>query len=458
LAPGDDIEDRFASAVKAAVDASDAISQAPEAITEPAHKSGHSRVRVWGIALLCAASVTAVAIVVAAVLQERHSRLARLAAVMARATDEARQAVDDVKQAIWAGDTPGNPRVTAPTPESATAAPSPSIMAGSESPTPAISASAAVAPSAAAAMSESTAAAFGVPSAAASSATTLASNSEAHGTPASTPGAAGELQRPLTTPAPPSRNSPVSRQMRRPTGPSKQPSTSPKTGHRAMTAAAARASGLESGLPEQSAKAQATSSRDASINSSAIGEAERKAPPNSPSPRSRASLATRPQGRTSIDESGVTGKSVFESRLPAGTALAPETPTAEAAVRAPAASPAEARSVLVASADHSVYWALEDSGAIFRSIDQKTWQKQDSGVRSDLLGGHAPSNAVCWAVGRNGTILLTTDGTRWQRVPSPTTADLIAVSAASADVADIVAADGSRFNTFDGGSNWQRIK
>jgi hypothetical protein len=223
-----------------------------------------------------------------------------------------------------------------------------------------------------------------------------------------------------------------------------------------MTAAAARASGLESGLPEQSAKAQATSSRDASINSSAIGEAERKAPPNSPSPRSRASLATRPQGRTSINESGVTGKSVSESRLPA--AVAPETPTAEAAVRAPTASPAEARSVLVASADHSVYWALEDSGAIFRSTDQKTWQKQDSGVRSDLLGGHAPSNAVCWAVGRNGTILLTTDGTRWQRVPSPTTADLIAVSAASADVADIVAADGSRFNTFDGGSNWQRTK
>jgi hypothetical protein len=77
LAPGDDIEDRFASAVKAAVDASDAISQAPEAITEPAHKSGHGRIRVWGIALLCAASVTVVAIVFAAVPQERHSRLAR---------------------------------------------------------------------------------------------------------------------------------------------------------------------------------------------------------------------------------------------------------------------------------------------------------------------------------------------------------------------------------------------
>lgn len=224
-----------------------------------------------------------------------------------------------------------------------------------------------------------------------------------------------------------------------------------------MTAAVARASGLESGLPEPSAKAQAAPSRDASVNSPAIGEAEQQAPPNAPSPRSRASAATGPQGRVSIGDSGVTSESVSESRLATGMASAPETPPAEAA-RQSTASPAEARSVLVASADHTVYWALEDSGAIFRSTDQKTWQKQDSGVRFDLLGGHAPTNAVCWAVGRNGTILLTTDGTRWRRVPSPTTADLTAVSAASADVADIVAADGSRFNTFDGGSNWQRTK
>jgi photosystem II stability/assembly factor-like uncharacterized protein len=101
-----------------------------------------------------------------------------------------------------------------------------------------------------------------------------------------------------------------------------------------------------------------------------------------------------------------------------------------------------------------VYWALEDSGTIFRSTDRKSWQKQDSGVQSDLLAGQAPTNTVCWVVGRNGTILLTTDGTQWQRIKSPTSADLVSVSAASADVADIVAADGSRLSTFDRGSNW----
>jgi hypothetical protein len=454
LALGDDIEDRFASAVKAAVDASGAINRAPEATTE-ARKRGHSRIRVWGIVLLCVASVTMVAIVGAAVLQARHSRLAHLAAVMVveRATDQARQAVDNVKQAIWAGVASKHSRISAPAPELTAAAPSRSIMA--ESPTPAVSTSAAVTPSASEARSESTAAASGIPAAAASSAATLASNGEAHGAAASIPSAVSELQRPVATPLPLPRNSQTSQQMRQPTGLSKQVSTSPKTGHRAMTAAAAvaRGSGLESGPPEASAKAQTAPSREASANSPAIGEAEQQAPTSAPLPRSAASVATGPR----VTRKPISRKPISESRLATGTALAPETHTAEAA-RTPTASAAEARSVLVASADHSVYWALEDSGAIFRSTDRKTWQKQDSGVRSDLLGGHAPSNAVCWAVGRSGTILLTTDGTRWRRVPSPTTADLTAVSAAGADVADIVAEDGSRFNTFDGGSNWQRTK
>jgi photosystem II stability/assembly factor-like uncharacterized protein len=95
---------------------------------------------------------------------------------------------------------------------------------------------------------------------------------------------------------------------------------------------------------------------------------------------------------------------------------------------------------------------------MFRSTDQKSWQKQDTGVQSDLLAGHAVSNSVCWVVGRNGTILLTTDGTRWQRIKSPTSTDLVSVSAVSADVADINAADGSGFSTFDRGSNWQPSK
>jgi hypothetical protein len=466
LAPGEDIgdeiEDRFASAVKAAVDPSGAVSRAPEATAEPSRKGGHSRIRVWGIVLLAAAAVTTVAIVVASVFRPRDSRLARLTAemVVERAADEAQNAVDDVKQAIWADGASSHPRVAAPTPELTAAAPSPSIVGGpeamgrSEAPTAAIASSAAPTPSAAEERSGQAATAFGVPSPAASSAATLASNAEVQTAPASTPSAAGEPQRSVATPA--LRNSQALRQMRRPKVPSKQPSSALKTGHRVMADAVAAPSGLESSEPEPSTNAQKTPSRGASVNSPASGETEQQGPPGVPLPRSHASAVIGPPGHISIGDSGVTKKPV-EARVPTGATPAREVATAEA-VRPSTASPVRARSVVVASADHLVYWALEDSGAIFRSTDQKTWQKQDSGVRSDLLGGQAPSEAVCWVVGRKGTILLTTDGTRWRRIPSPTTADLIAVSAASAYVADIVAADGSRFNTFDGGSNWQRTK
>jgi photosystem II stability/assembly factor-like uncharacterized protein len=150
------------------------------------------------------------------------------------------------------------------------------------------------------------------------------------------------------------------------------------------------------------------------------------------------------------------------TQAPANRQSAPLEPASAASPQAtvgsastPTVSSVAARSVLVSSTDHSVYWALEDSGTIFRSTDQKSWQRQNSGVQSDLLAGQAVSNTECWVVGRGGTILLTTDGTRWQRIKSPTTADLVSVSAASVDVADIAAADGSRFSTFDRGSNWQ---
>jgi photosystem II stability/assembly factor-like uncharacterized protein len=144
-----------------------------------------------------------------------------------------------------------------------------------------------------------------------------------------------------------------------------------------------------------------------------------------------------------------------KARIPSAAAVAPAARATVVRASTPTVSSIAARSVLVSSTDHSVYWALEDSGTIFRSTDQKSWQKQNSGVEFDSLAVHAVSNTVCWVVGRSGTILLTTDGTRWERIKSPTTADLVSVSAASADVADIATADGSGFSTFDRGSNWQ---
>jgi photosystem II stability/assembly factor-like uncharacterized protein len=134
------------------------------------------------------------------------------------------------------------------------------------------------------------------------------------------------------------------------------------------------------------------------------------------------------------------------------TSLAADTPAV-----APVATKTRKRrrAVLVASAGHSAFWVLQDSGAVLHSTDRKNWVRQATGIESDLLAGAAPSSTVCWAVGREGTILLTTDGIHWTRVPSPTTADLVGVIAIGAEVATIVAKDGQRHSTMDGGRNWQ---
>lgn len=117
--------------------------------------------------------------------------------------------------------------------------------------------------------------------------------------------------------------------------------------------------------------------------------------------------------------------------------------------------PVAPHALLISSADHSVFWSLQNSGTVYRSTDRKSWTPEATGIAAELLAGMAPSNTVCWAVGRKGVILLTTDGIHWERVNSPTSSDVIGITAASSDVATIFTASGVSYSTFDGGSNWE---
>jgi len=377
LAPNNEIEDRFSTAVKSALDESGPVTPAPEATAIPVSVGRPRRSRTWAVALLCLAFAAVATIVIVTILHVRRGSMASLTAELA---------------AISPGNTGEQPNPTAVAPESA--------------PIVAASATAAASANAAAVGPQSTAAAESTPTA--SSPTT----------PAATPGEASELQQPLATPSPPSLSTPVSKHLRRLAEVSGRPSISTQTYSEAIAAAPASAHSIQSGLPDRSVKAQPAPAAQPSGTSS-IGEAKGQASASAPSP------AAAPASRGAVENA-----------------------------RAPAVVTLMARVVLVSSPDHSVYWALEDSGTIFRSTDRTSWQKQGSGVQSDLLAGQAPSNTVCWVVGRHGTILLTTDGKRWQRIKSPTTADIVGVSALSADVADIVVADGSHLSTIDRGGYW----
>jgi hypothetical protein len=70
LKPGNDIEDRFASAVNLALKTRGTIDPSPVMITEPARMRGHRRLGQWHIALLYVALTATVAILVVAALLE----------------------------------------------------------------------------------------------------------------------------------------------------------------------------------------------------------------------------------------------------------------------------------------------------------------------------------------------------------------------------------------------------
>ncbi len=102
-------------------------------------------------------------------------------------------------------------------------------------------------------------------------------------------------------------------------------------------------------------------------------------------------------------------------------------------------------------------WRVWPGGKIEFSFDSsRTWERQKSGVTTDLTAGSAPSVKVCWVVGKAGTILLTTDrGNHWKQIASPTKEDVEGVDAQDAKHASIwTASHKLRFETNDGGATW----
>jgi hypothetical protein len=237
LAPSNDIEDRFASAVKSALDASKAVRPPSEAASESVQEDRPKRSRIRGI-VLCLAFAAIAAVVAAASLHVRRSSAARFAGEIA---------------AMWpvgAASNQPNATVVAPkstaAPESAAAASSLTTMTPAEAAVAAVSPSTSATPSefAASSSNPSTAAADGVkPTAEVATAAALAAPVEASSTPASasTASITSELQEPLATPSVPPPRTQASRQARRHAGPSRQSSTSAQTDHRAIAAAAAAA-------------------------------------------------------------------------------------------------------------------------------------------------------------------------------------------------------------------------
>ena len=83
-----------------------------------------------------------------------------------------------------------------------------------------------------------------------------------------------------------------------------------------------------------------------------------------------------------------------------------------------------------------------------------SWSAAMPAAESELTAGSSPATGICWVVGRGGAVWRSVDGRTWQRVTFPEITDLSAVMATDARSASVSSADGRTFRTSDGGLTW----
>jgi hypothetical protein len=85
-----------------------------------------------------------------------------------------------------------------------------------------------------------------------------------------------------------------------------------------------------------------------------------------------------------------------------------------------------------------------------------SWSTAMPAAQSELTAGSSPAAGICWVVGRRGAVWRSVDGRTWQRLTFPEVTDLSAVTATDARSASVSSADGRTFSTSDAGMPWVR--
>ena len=83
-----------------------------------------------------------------------------------------------------------------------------------------------------------------------------------------------------------------------------------------------------------------------------------------------------------------------------------------------------------------------------------SWSAPMPAAGTEIAAGSSPGPGICWVVGRGGAVFRSVDGRTWQRVTFPEITDLSAVSASDDRSASVSSADGRTFTTSDGGVTW----
>jgi hypothetical protein len=191
------------------------------------------------------------------------------------------------------------------------------------------------------------------------------------------------------------------------------------------------------------------------------------APPNSPSLDTPASPALKDEAASPPASRDVkqappapVAKEAYDANRPRAHRPGPARPSdpvdarEERALRAPAAAaPAAPPPEAAAGA------AAQSANVLAERVQRAplcgaAWTAALPVAPTELLAGSSPAAGICWVVGRGGAVWRSVDGRTWQRATFPEITDLSAVTATDARSASVSSADGRTFSTSDGGLTW----
>ena len=188
-----------------------------------------------------------------------------------------------------------------------------------------------------------------------------------------------------------------------------------------------------------------------SLDSAAPSAAKEEAA--SPQASRDAKQAPPPAGREAYDAD----RPVARTDEPLRDAARPEADAREErALRAPAAAPAAPAAPPPEAAAGA---AAQSANVLAERVQMaplcgSAWTAALPAAPTELLAGSSPAAGICWVVGRGGAVWRSVDGRTWQRLTFPEVTDLSAVTATDARSASVSSADGRMFSTSDGGLTW----
>jgi hypothetical protein len=188
-------------------------------------------------------------------------------------------------------------------------------------------------------------------------------------------------------------------------------------------------------------------------------EGDRRQAYSAPLSAAKPEAAAAPQGQPPVSQRSAReprNEAVTVERAPASPAGAADADArTKSTSNRPGSLPAPPH---VTSADGAAHYRVVEERIVQRSIDGgRTWVTEATPAAAGLRVGSAPSRDVCWFAGADGVVLRRGPDGTWQVASLPQRMEIVGITATTATAAVVTTAAGGRWQTIDGGRQWQPL-